>query len=399
MFGHTSTGSLVFLESGAEADLYRRARRHASQPLVDVGVDAAAPIDYPTLIQRWLRRSTPYGLEASARALLAERAGIHQRDVDPILAGHSRRERERWVAEHAADGPGRAAVWLCDCALGLAGFDVCLAPLDPGRLLAVGVELVGRCSPIILLDAGGGPEPDACRAAAALAGTIRRDAPGLPLAIASSRPAMGAYLETTPESAAKAEIRHSVAAWSTGDDGADGFDPTSGRGRAGPPAGPGTGRGTAPGLGRAGEGRSDPVVRVPVDALTVGPLVTRRGPDDEARNRAERLLLRALEADHRTMGRFEPRGQPDVEIGGRPAQVDLLSRHHRLAVELDGHRHVTDAEVYRRARHKDLQLQLGGWVVLRLLVDDTTADTVGAVDLIAAALAGLPRGDTPHGPA
>jgi very-short-patch-repair endonuclease len=373
--------------------------------LVDVTVDPVAPIGYPALVQTWLRRSTPFGLEASARALLAERAGVGEREVDAILAGHTRGGRDHWTSEQAHDPPGQVAVWLCDCALGRSRFEVLAAPVRPGQLLAVGVELVGPCCPAILLDAGRFDDPRACRAAAALVGEIQRDASDLPLVVASSRRAISAYLESTVESPTKALVRRSVAAWSATDEPSTQHHPRHETRHLGgehqmPPVRPWSTTphpdvSTRPG---AGPPSPTPPACPPAAPSPPAPIGSppAADPDDEARRRAERVLFRSLEADHRTAGRFQPSARLEVDFGGRPAEVDLVCRQPRLAVEIDGYRHLSDAEAYRRDRHKDLVLQVDGWVVVRVLAADAASDPAGVVDTIATTLADLPKGESAH---
>ena len=62
-------------------------------------------------------------------------------------------------------------------------------------------------------------------------------------------------------------------------------------------------------------------------------------------------------------------------------EVDLLCRDARLAVELDGARHLSE-EAYRRDREKDLALQRHGWLVLRVLASDVSARLGDVLDAI-----------------
>ncbi|MEM9457466.1 MAG: DUF559 domain-containing protein [Myxococcota bacterium] len=91
---------------------------------------------------------------------------------------------------------------------------------------------------------------------------------------------------------------------------------------------------------------------------------------DRARSLAERLLYEALERHPVTRGRFELNSTMPFTFGNRPAEIDLLSRRDRLAVEIDGYYHFVDDDAYRRDRRKDALLQRHGLFVLRFLAQD-----------------------------
>jgi len=101
-----------------------------------------------------------------------------------------------------------------------------------------------------------------------------------------------------------------------------------------------------------------------------------------ARSAAEAFLFRRLETLPAARGRFALNAALPIPFrGGATLEVDLLCRDARLAVELDGARHLSE-ESYRRDREKDLALQRHGWLVLRLLASDATArlgDVLGAI--------------------
>lgn len=92
--------------------------------------------------------------------------------------------------------------------------------------------------------------------------------------------------------------------------------------------------------------------------------------DDRARSAAEAILFRMLESLPETAGRFELNGELDFRFGPRTAEVDLLCRELRLAVEIDGYYHFGEPTAYRRDRTKDWELQRRGFVVLRFLAAD-----------------------------
>lgn len=92
--------------------------------------------------------------------------------------------------------------------------------------------------------------------------------------------------------------------------------------------------------------------------------------DDRARSAAERFLFEYLESIPETAGLFELNGTLDFRFGPRHAELDLLARAPRLAVEIDGYFHFRELDSYRRDRSKDYELQLRGYFVLRFLADD-----------------------------
>ncbi len=110
-------------------------------------------------------------------------------------------------------------------------------------------------------------------------------------------------------------------------------------------------------------------------------------PALDARSAAEAALFEALEATPATTGRFELNGKLGVRFGPAAAEVDLLSRRDRIAIELDGYYHFTDAEAYRRDRRKDVLLQTQGLFVVRVLAEDVMRDPQTAVRQVCQALA------------
>lgn len=114
----------------------------------------------------------------------------------------------------------------------------------------------------------------------------------------------------------------------------------------------------------------------------------------DARSAAEAALFEALEATRATAGRFEPNGKLSVMFGSQAAEVDLLARRDRIAIEIDGYHHFTDPECYRRDRRKDLLLQTQGLLVIRLLAEDILRDTRESVTVVCQALA-YRMGDRP----
>lgn len=112
-----------------------------------------------------------------------------------------------------------------------------------------------------------------------------------------------------------------------------------------------------------------------------------RGFHVDARSLAEATLYEALEATPATAGRFRLNESLAVRFGPVAAEVDLLSRGDRIAIEIDGVHHFADPDRYRRDRKKDLLLQTHGFVVVRLLAEDVVRDVRAAVTAVSQALA------------
>lgn len=112
----------------------------------------------------------------------------------------------------------------------------------------------------------------------------------------------------------------------------------------------------------------------------------------DARSAAETALFEALEATPATAGRFELNGYLSVRFGSNAAEVDLLSRGDRIAVEIDGYHHFTDADAYRRDRKKDLLLQTQGLFVIRVLATDIMQDPRPTVNMVCQAIAARLQG-------
>jgi very-short-patch-repair endonuclease len=118
------------------------------------------------------------------------------------------------------------------------------------------------------------------------------------------------------------------------------------------------------------------------------PAPDRARPDQlDARSAAEAALYEALEATPATAGRFQLNESLAVRFGPTAAEIDLLSRADRIAIEIDGVHHFADPDCYRRDRRKDLMLQTQGFVVVRLLAEDVMRDVRSAVNAVCQALA------------
>jgi uncharacterized protein DUF559 len=138
-----------------------------------------------------------------------------------------------------------------------------------------------------------------------------------------------------------------------------------------PPATPAKARGAGKASRRTGASRGTSGAGVSLDARSV----------------AETTLHEALEATPATTGRFVLNESLSVRFGPTAAEIDLLSRGDRIAIEIDGIHHFADPDCYRRDRRKDLLLQTQGFVVVRLLAEDVMRDVRSAVNAVCQALA------------
>lgn len=111
--------------------------------------------------------------------------------------------------------------------------------------------------------------------------------------------------------------------------------------------------------------------------LLVWPFLGRPHPDSPG----EQLLAARLQADSELAGLFA--FNQELSLPGGPRYiVDLLWRQGRLAVEVDGYRWHSDPATFRQDRHRDYELLLQGFVVLRLTHDEVVADVASAIEKI-----------------
>src|SRR5512139_3925404 len=109
---------------------------------------------------------------------------------------------------------------------------------------------------------------------------------------------------------------------------------------------------------------------------------------DRARSATEAFLYRRLETLPETKGRFRLNGELAIPFDEwSRMEVDLLAENSRVAVELDGPRHLGDPVAYRRDWRKDQLLQENGYLVLRFLAEDVAKDLDAVLDAILRALA------------
>lgn len=198
--------------------------------------------------------------------------------------------------------------------------------------------------------------------------------PRLPAAVAAESASVARYLETAPECHAKALTREGIIAV-----------PTLGE-RAASERLAGMGVNIADLIGPVQRLAADGATEELVESFGQAARRLREGSEDQARSAAERFLFERLESLPQTAGRFVLNGTLDFRFGGKDAEVDLLARGLRLAIELDGYYHFQGPESYRRDRRKDWELRRRGFVVLRFLAEDVVARMEEVLDTILAAV-------------
>jgi len=153
------------------------------------------------------------------------------------------------------------------------------------------------------------------------------------------------------------------------------------------PARPIAVHGTVASLGAWRRGRADRLAAMYDEGFLEVEVRALADPMFDARSAAEAALFEALEATPATRGKFELNGNLSVRFGPSSAEVDLMSRADRIAIEIDGFHHFGDAECYRRDRRKDLLMQTQGLLVIRLLAEDVLRDPRDGVNMVCQALA------------
>ena len=115
-------------------------------------------------------------------------------------------------------------------------------------------------------------------------------------------------------------------------------------------------------------------VDIPLAGLFVN-AARQPSPDAEgearARSASEAFLFRRLDSLPETAGFFHLNSILPIPFDGAGRmEVDFLCPAKKLVIELDGAQHLSDAEAYRRDRHKDALLQQHGYFVLRFFAED-----------------------------
>lgn len=310
---------------------------------------------------------------------------------------HRRRQGIATLSVLSVEGNGEAAWhrWVDAAANGLRAVSVPW-PRTPEDFRALASRVAPLWTPPPEDDDGGGTGGDGGLAVAVdlLAGRLERGVPvgawvcGLLVPVAG----VAAYLARAPESRAKAYFREGLIGLPA---------------RAAGLATPADGRGPQPGPARAAAGQvlgataasgnggvsREAMARVEAAAKALDATLTSvpaqpEGEDDGARSAAERFLFAMFEALPETTGLFALNAPlpGDVRFGPRPAEVDLLALDPRVAVEVDGYHHFTDAERYRRDRRKDVLLQEQGFLVLRFLAEDVVPRLETILDAVRTAV-------------
>lgn len=102
-----------------------------------------------------------------------------------------------------------------------------------------------------------------------------------------------------------------------------------------------------------------------------------------ARSATEAFLFQRLETLPETSGRFRLNAELPIPFDGwGKMEVDLFCSEFRLAIELDGHQHLSNEDAYRRDRRKDALLQEHGYFVLRFLAEDVGRKLNDVLDTI-----------------
>jgi very-short-patch-repair endonuclease len=104
---------------------------------------------------------------------------------------------------------------------------------------------------------------------------------------------------------------------------------------------------------------------------------------NRAGSASEAFLYRRLQTLSETAGRLRLNAELPIPFDGNGRlEVDLLCPDVRLAIELDGARHLDSPQAYRRDRRKDILLQEQGYFVLRFLAEDMGTHLDGVLDAI-----------------
>ncbi len=271
--------------------------------------------------------------------------------IRELLKGDSCQERTNIAVQMISISPSRPVEMVARRVLEGAG-------VGNDRELVQGLALIeGRFAPGLLFLSSEAREEEA----RALTDLIEL-CPGVPVGWAIPSPDCAGFMEQVPCSRAGTLCREGLVVLEQ--------DPVEGMGRE-------------PLLGQED-------VRVLHDAAAAVQRAAEQGELDEvlehaekARSAAEAFLFRYLESLPGTAGMFELNGTLAADWGPHGmAEVDLLCRSRRVAVEIDGYHHFCDPDGYRRDRQKDVLLQQHGFVVLRFLADDVVARLESIVDTI-----------------
>jgi hypothetical protein len=305
--------------------------------------------------------------------LRAEIAGMTRHDLDQFFAANDARlppgdgvQTARRVCEATLTGEASGVEWI------MAG----AAPLAVLSGLAALVPADGAPACLLTPPASGGVREwfDAAGAAGA---AVAACVPNFPTAVVIPPAEWSRYLAEAPDNRVKALLQEGAVELPVlGEREVTELLSRSGTGRVPPTV-----------LPVIADGVPAPFAAALASAVAAPVAAATADEDEDARSAAERFLYEFLELLPATAGRFELNADAGFRFGPRAAEVDLLARDLRIAVEIDGYYHFRDASNYRRDRLKDWELQRRGFLVLRFLADDIIPRLEEVRDRILAAIA------------
>lgn len=383
------TVSVLVGPIGAGVAAFRAwATQHARALQVGTAADAAGVAD---LVAR--AAISGRDLVADACSYLAAHTGRPAAELRAALAGMTRHDLDRlFAANDARLPPGdgtRLARRLCEAVStgeeasaggARTGTDTVEELLGLAALIPVASAPAGL---VIPPPAGGGREWFGPASAAAIALATR--VPQFPIAVAIPSAVWAEYLGTAPDNRAKALLREGVLELPVMAREVERLLACAGSLPLQVP--PAVASIIAEGVPGTFAAALATVTAIPARATTTS-------ADDAARSAAERFLYEFLELLPATVGRFELNADPGFRFGPRAAEVDLLARDLRIAIEIDGYYHFRDESNYRRDRSKDWSLQMHGFLVLRFMADDIIPRLEEVRDRILAAVALRTAGGT-----
>jgi hypothetical protein len=334
---------------------------------------------------QWVRSiAEQVDLPGAAVRCLARRAG---RDPDEFLAAWREKtpaDRERFWRTLAPNGDDELLGAVANLAVDQGSWSTLAAALSAlgDQIVPLILRLVPSALwPSVLFVVGSGDDLSAVGPVAVQWAT---SVPAVPIAVVVPAVVWDDFLTAAPESRAKALLREGELA-------AHGIDPVMVERTLSEAGATGS---AVRALARIGPDAVLVESAVGVVRATAAPPPT-LADDDRARSAAERFLFAFLESLPETAGRFELNASLDFPFGPRPAEVDLLCRASRIAIELDGYFHFLAPDGYRRDRTKDWELQRRGYLVLRFLAEDVFPRLEMIRDRILDALTVTPHGAQP----
>ena len=381
--GGLPTVSVLLGPVGAGGATWRRWADGAGYPVVTVHAPANAPAVWAAELSR--RADLPaIAVESVADQLGRDRAGFRAEWRGKTAADVAR----FWDVVYPAPVPSAVRSLASLAADDIPPTPEAVVASITSALREAAALAPPRAVPAVLFVPPSGADPASWLAgvAAGVVGWVAH-MPGVPAAIVVPAPAWVAYRAAAPMARTTAVLREGVIEIPL-----LGSDDVA---RTLAEAGLGLDAGAAAEVLAAG-GATGELVRTAADAVRANiPRPATPEADDRARSAAERFLFDLLETIPETAGRFELNATLDFRFGPRPAEIDLLSRADRLAIEVDGHFHFLSPDDYRRDRSKDYELQSRGYVVLRFLAGDVVRRIEQVRDRILDAVAQAHPGGRP----